>query len=390
MFTLWRRAAPALAVCVFLAAGGAGRAAEGDEHLVMGNPSDATADKAKRNNYLIKRRQYALSYNNSKGTPNWVSWHLSKDWLGRTPRRDLFAPDRSLPEGFFVVRPADYEGAGFDRGHMCPAADRNASEADMRATFLMTNMVPQSEANNRHTWEKLEIYCRDQAKEGKELFIVAGPAGRGAFGSKGYRNFIRGKGGKILVPGKTWKVVLVLPGGVKNPRKVTAKTARAFAVIVPNNELLNSDWRQYSVTVQDVEDLTGYRFFSALPDDVARELKAREDVRARPTSKKPGKDTANKTRADAKEEFAKVLAASKKATVVKASFGRSKRLAVREGGRVVAYNVTKDTMVSGPRGGKRHFTAKDAGKVLKPGAEVRIVPEGKTLKALILPGGKPK
>jgi endonuclease G len=43
-----------------------------------------------------------------------------------------------------------------DRGHMCPAADRSCSKEDMDATFLMSNMVPQSPNLNRGPWEKLE------------------------------------------------------------------------------------------------------------------------------------------------------------------------------------------------------------------------------------------
>jgi endonuclease G len=100
------------------------RGAEGDEHILLGNPSNATANKDKPNNYLIKRKEYVLAGNNAHGTPNWVSWQLSKRWLGRTRRANPFAPDPLLPRGFFVVRPTDYRAGGFDRGHMCPAADR--------------------------------------------------------------------------------------------------------------------------------------------------------------------------------------------------------------------------------------------------------------------------
>src|SRR5262245_22232836 len=111
MFTSLRRAT--IAVCIFLAAAPLVRAGEGDEHLLMGNSSAATTDKDKPDNFLVKRRQYALSYNNSKGTANWTSWQLSKAWLGRTRRGNPFAPDPALPAGFFVVRPNDYLRSGF-------------------------------------------------------------------------------------------------------------------------------------------------------------------------------------------------------------------------------------------------------------------------------------
>jgi DNA/RNA endonuclease G (NUC1) len=120
----------ALIAWLALATAAGVRAAEGDEHLVMGNPSGATADEAKKDNYLIQRKQYALSYHNGKGLPSWVSWHLNKGWLGKGRPRNPFVPDSALPDGWFVVRPTDYRASGFDRGHMCPSADRNASKED--------------------------------------------------------------------------------------------------------------------------------------------------------------------------------------------------------------------------------------------------------------------
>jgi endonuclease G len=273
MFTSLGRAALALPVLLALAAPAR---AERANHLAMGNPSAATPDKGKPDNYLVRKHQYALSYNNSKGTPNWVSWHLSKEWLGKTRRGNPFAPDLSLPEGFFAVRPNDYRGSGFDRGHVCPAADRSVSPKDMDATFLMSNMMPQSPDLNRKTWEHVEAYCRDQARKGQELYLVAGPTGQGGVGSAGERAVLRARGGKVVVPSKCWKVVLVLPAGVTNPRRVTAQNARVFAAIFPNVQGLDTNWRNYAVPVAEVEKLTGYSFFTALPADLAKELRLRK------------------------------------------------------------------------------------------------------------------
>lgn len=277
-----RRAA--LALLLLLALVPPGRAAEGGVHLFPGNPSAATADRAKPDNYLLRKRQYALSYNNSRGTPNWVSWQLNKAWLGKARRANPFAPDLSLPGGFFAVRPNDYRASGFDRGHLCPAADRSVTQEDMDATFLMTNMVPQAPDLNRGAWEKLEVYCRDQVRDGEEtVYIAAGPVGQGGSGSDGERTFLRGAGGRITVPAKCWKVVLVVPAGLTDPRKVTAE-ARVFGVVMPNQQG-SRNWRDHAVRVQEVERVTGYTFFTRLRPEVARELREREpETRARRTT----------------------------------------------------------------------------------------------------------
>src|SRR5262245_8036208 len=86
MFPLFRRTASAIAVLAFLALTPPARAADEGVHQFTGNPSGASTDEAKADNYLVKKRQYALSYNSSNGTANWVSWQLSKAWLGRVHR----------------------------------------------------------------------------------------------------------------------------------------------------------------------------------------------------------------------------------------------------------------------------------------------------------------
>jgi endonuclease G len=103
---------------------------------------------------------------------------------------------------------------------------------------------------------------------------VGGPAGRGGFGSKGYRTFLHARGGKIVVPAYCWKVILSVPAGTSDPRRVSAGQAEVVAVIIPNVQGHERDWRSYAVTVRDVEELTGFTFFSRLPPEVAKKLKS--------------------------------------------------------------------------------------------------------------------
>lgn len=44
-----------------------------NEHLMLGNPSDATADPANASNFLLQKPQYTVSYSRDLGIPNWVS-----------------------------------------------------------------------------------------------------------------------------------------------------------------------------------------------------------------------------------------------------------------------------------------------------------------------------
>src|SRR5260370_21264146 len=130
-------------------------AQESNRNVRFGLPSAATADPKQRENYLIARPQYVLSYNAKKRTPNWVCWQLRKEDVGKAARGP-FAPDPLLPEGSVRVTSHVYDRSGFDRGHMCPAKDRSASPKDCDATFYMTNVAPQSQASTQHAWERLE------------------------------------------------------------------------------------------------------------------------------------------------------------------------------------------------------------------------------------------
>ena len=72
----------------------------------------------------------------------------------------------------------------------------------------------------------------------------------------------------------TWKVALVLPKGEDDVSRVTCET-RTIAVIMPNVQgIRNDNWENYIVTVDEVEALTGYDFFSNLPDPVERCVEA--------------------------------------------------------------------------------------------------------------------
>jgi len=189
-----------------------------DSSLYLGNPSDAQSSVDFPDNYLMEKSQFAISYNNSTLGPNWVSWHLSSADIGDTGRSNKFIADTELPQSWYKVTQADYKFSlyGFDRGHVCPSADRTATIQDNQATFLMTNMLPQSPDLNRIVWVALEKYERQLALEGNELYIYAGGAGSGGEGQRGTFTEIPVENGKINVPAFCWKIILVLPQGTED------------------------------------------------------------------------------------------------------------------------------------------------------------------------------
>ncbi|HEY0428061.1 MAG TPA: DNA/RNA non-specific endonuclease [Pyrinomonadaceae bacterium] len=234
-------------------------------YLALGNPSNAGGDA---NNYLLVNNYYALSYSRDRGEPNWVSWRISKGELGDLPRPqpDPFRPDSRIPKDWKPVTPSDYTGSGFDRGHMCPSADRSGSVEGMSETFLMSNMVPQTGDLNQDVWARLEGYLRTLVTRGSDVYIVAGP-----YGDKGKLK------NKVTIPTNTWKIAIVVPAGA--PVSAIDEDTRVIAVDMPNVKgIRNTDWQKYRTTVRDIERKTGYNFLSALPQNLQDALENKKDT----------------------------------------------------------------------------------------------------------------
>jgi len=245
------------------------------EHLTLGNPSGAVTDINQPTNYLLSKPQYALSYHRDRGIPNWVSWHLSTDWRGSAARQDDFRADATLPAGWYQVQSSSYTGSGFDRGHLCPSADRTSTVADNSATFLMTNIMPQVPRNNQQTWANLEDYCREQLATGNEVYVIAGSYGRGGTGTNGYATTL--DQGRVTVPARCWKVVVILPAGTDDATRVTAGT-RVIAIDTPNDNTISTTWGTYRTSVDAIETATGLDILSAVPTAVQQTIEARVDT----------------------------------------------------------------------------------------------------------------
>jgi endonuclease G len=71
----------------------------------------------------------------------------------------------------------------------------------------------------------------------------------------------------------------VLPNGSDDLHRIT-KATRAFGIIVPNHLPLdiNAPWRNFRTTVDAVETLTGYNFFSNVPINTQAFIERRRDT----------------------------------------------------------------------------------------------------------------
>lgn len=228
-------------------------AAEADDKLVMQTSPKGTPEQ------ILERTGYVASYNKVTLLPNWVAWHLTAERTEGSAKRSGvdFAEDTEVPEP--RATDWDYYNSGYDRGHMCPAADNKWSKKAMEESFLFTNMCPQNGNLNRGDWNEMEMACRKWAKKYGDLYIVCGP-----ILYKGKHKTI-GKN-KVVVPEAFFKVVLR-----------TGDNPQAIGFIYKNTSG-NRPKDSYVNTVDEVERITGIDFFPSLPDDVEKNVEATADI----------------------------------------------------------------------------------------------------------------
>lgn len=208
---------------------------------------------------IIKHCNYTVSYNKEYKVPNWVSWNISKEKLSKTVSRSGINFMTDPAAHGTPVTPMDYSRSGYDRGHMCPAADNRFNQTAMEESFFMTNVCPQNHTLNEKTWADLEGACRGWANH-STVYIVSGPYFKGK--PKTHIGRVR-----VAVPDGFWKVIL---------RQFKGKWV-AIGFIMPNADA-DDAFRNYAVCVDDVEKLTGHDFFSELDDAIENEIESRFDL----------------------------------------------------------------------------------------------------------------
>ena len=213
------------------------------DNLLVGVPSFT--------DYVADRLGFCTGFSRKFRQPLWIQYRLTAEEVQNkiAVRSSRFYPDKFIPGS---ASPKDYIRTGFDRGHMAAAADMRWSEGAMKDSFAMTNISPQHPDCNRKIWKDLEELTRRWALREKELYVICGPL----FFQEG----IAIGNGTIPVPRAYFRIIC----DMTPPRKM-------IAFIVPNQPCSKS-LKSLVVSVDLIEALTGYDFFSRFPAEVQKEL----------------------------------------------------------------------------------------------------------------------
>lgn len=246
--------------------------AEGEETMVSGFLNTKTEPQTKSasssftyvrggKGVILKRTAYTVSYNKETRCPNWVAWHLTKNHTQGSYKRDgmKFTEDEEVKTP--RATNSDYYRSGYDRGHMCPSGDNKWSYTTQKESFLFTNICPQNHDLDAGVWNDLEQACRHWANIYGEVWIVCGPVYKGSNHKKIGKN-------KVVVPEQFFKVVL------------TKKNGRYLSLgFLYDNKGGRKPMAEYVRTVDEIEEITGFDFFSALPDNIENSVEAEAILR---------------------------------------------------------------------------------------------------------------
>lgn len=199
---------------------------------------------------MVDYEGFRVSFNPREHVPNYVVWELTAD-EARANEHDR--KNAAFLQDFDVdgcASPADYKRSGFDRGHMCPAADMKWSKKAMDDCHFMTNIVPQTHSLNSGSWATVENNCRNWAKRDSALIIICGPVLTDRISQR------IGSNG-VAVPERCFKVVFA----------PYANPPRGIGFLMSNFEEVGGA-QNAAVTIDEVEAITGFDFFSSLPDSI--------------------------------------------------------------------------------------------------------------------------
>lgn len=222
---------------------------------------------------LVPHAAMVLAYAEQFEQARWVAHMITQDVTkGTVFRTNDFRVDEKVTTGsaveedyFLKKLKADssfeYDGFGYDRGHLAPSADFRWSKTALSESYYYSNMSPQLAAFNRGSWGELEDAIRGYLyrNNNTSLYVLTGPVL-----TSDLPTVPRAKN-KVAVPRQYWKVVADL----------TNKKGIGF--LMPN-ENITKVLGTFAVPINDIEKLTGLNFFNKLPEALQEELESQRSI----------------------------------------------------------------------------------------------------------------
>ncbi len=205
---------------------------------------------------IITHNFYTLSYIEKFEQAEWVAYNLKNTRSNNRFKRPFFIQDPKVKTQSADWR--NYKNTGYDKGHLCAAADMKFSETAFNDTFFTSNISPQLHSFNEGIWNRLEEKTRYWANKYNGIYVVTGGVLKGNLKTIGKE--------KVAVPNYFYKILLNYNKG------------KIIAFLVPHQGS-NKPLYEFVVSVDEIEQKTGIDFFPKLQDKLEIQLEKKSDYK---------------------------------------------------------------------------------------------------------------
>jgi endonuclease G len=221
-----------------------------------------------------RERSFSIFYDSENYLPLWVAYPLCRGNMygGGHRVNDWGIMDPNIPTEKQLRMSSSYQGS-YDRGHMLPSASRLGSDNDNRQTFYPTNMTPQIAGLNQQKWAVIEGYVRDWAEGCDTLYVVTGAVMQTVGGGEQVNyTYCKSDSSKdVAIPNYYYKALLQYRnvGG--------SKSYQALALWLPHKPASGAPKKSDVLTIDQLEELTGYDFFHNLDESIQNSVESSID-----------------------------------------------------------------------------------------------------------------
>lgn len=220
----------------------------------------------------VSKRNFSLCFDKTKRAALWVAYPMHEAYLG-SGRVETWEYDPQIAKADQPVLYRGYaNGTTWNRGHQIPNADRNADPIMQAQTFYFSNMTPQNATLNQQPWARLEMKVREW-KCSDTLYVVTG-----AYWEHTNNTTTDNNGNVCPIPTHYYKVLARTRKGDVRKRgdllgsyKVADLQTIGFWVANKSGQGEASSWVK---SVEEIEALTGLRFFPTLPAEAKQQKNA--------------------------------------------------------------------------------------------------------------------
>ena len=208
-------------------------------------------------------RNYSFGWSQKDRVALWVAYPLCKLYTnGSAGRTNAWALDPLLGED--SAAPFSGYAGDYARGHQLPSADRQCCYDANAQTFYGTNMTPQLNAHNEGIWSSLESKVRNIANGSDTTYVVTG-----VIVSASSKKETDSYGKSVTIPDAYFKVLL------RYSKSSTLGQWNAAAFYLEHRKYSENLGKQHSMSVDELEEMTGIDFFANLPAKVGESQAAK-------------------------------------------------------------------------------------------------------------------